>query len=141
METRSHAQIQKKLIFYLDNQLGAKEHQQVVQHLSGCDECAAFLRELQSTLCLLEENKQHEPGAYFYASIQNRLQAGHRQPLLGIRLLQPAILVLLLALGIRLGIWIGTQSYAESVLSEQAVLVPFNDLAEEPIEEFLLNLK
>jgi hypothetical protein len=40
-----------------------------------------------------------------------------------------------------LGIWVGGHTRTEAVSSEQVVLVPFDDLAEEPIEEYLLNLK
>ncbi len=141
MKTTNHNQIHKKLIFYLEGQLAELERQQIEEHLSGCGRCAAYLNELKSTLLLLDENKMNEPGPYFYAGVKNRIQARRLKTAIFRRVLQPALLVLLLAMGVRFGVWVGNHTRIDLQSSEQAVLVPFDDLAEEPIEEFLLNLK
>lgn len=141
MRTTNHDKVHKKLIFYLDGQLSEAETQLVEQHLAECADCALYLHELKRSLLLLDENTATEPGPYFYAGVQNRIQA-RRPKLINLhRVLQPALIVFALAMGIRLGVWVGNHTRYEVPSSEQAVLLPFDDLAEEPIEEFLLNLK
>ncbi len=141
MKTTNHNQIHKKLIFYLEGQLSESERRQVEEHLSGCADCASYFNELKSSLLLLDENKLQEPGPYFYAGVKNRIQARCSKSAISRRVLQPALLVLLLAMGVRFGVWVGNHTRIDLQTSEQAVLMPFDDLAEEPIEEFLLNLK
>jgi anti-sigma factor RsiW len=141
METKGHKQIQKKLIFYIEGELLDAERELVEKHLANCAGCTAYLNEMRRTLALLNENSTQVPGPYFYARIQHRIQTRRAHPVFIQRMLQPAMVVLLLVAGIWLGIWVGGHTRTEAVSSEQAVLVPFDDLAEEPIEEYLLNLK
>ncbi len=142
MKTMNHTEVRQKLLFYLDGRLPQLEAQSLKAHLESCADCKAYFIELQATYRLLDENKEQEPGVYFYAGIKNRIDA---QRALAVRkwqrLLQPALAVLLLAFGIRFGIWVGDQVRTDLPSTEQAVLLPFDDLSEEPIEEFLLNLE
>lgn len=138
----NHPIVRKKLIFYLEGSLAESERQQIAAHLAECGECRAYYGELGNSLRLLDENKRQEPGPYFYAGIKNRIEARRKKP--GIswqRVLQPALIVLMLALGIRFGIWVGDHAQTDLPSNEQAMLVPFDDLSEEPIEEFLLNFE
>lgn len=141
MKTKNHRQIRGKLIFYIEGQLPFAEMQLVEKHLEACSECGAYFDELKSSLSLLDINNEQEVGPYFVAGVQNRIQASRTRPLIFKKVLQPVLVVFLLALGIRFGIWVGDHSRMDVPATEQAVLMPFDDLAEEPIEEFLLNLK
>ena len=142
MKTMNHHSVRKELISYLEGSLPEKTKEQVAAHLEACDECKTYQHELQRSLLLLNENSKQEPGPYFYTGVKNRIDA--RRSVSGFRLqrvLQPALLVLLLAVGLRFGIWVGDHARADLSSTEQAVLVPFDDLSEEPIEEFLLNFE
>jgi len=142
MKTMNHHSVRKELIFYLEGSLPEKTREQVAAHLEGCGECRSYLQDLQVSLQLLGENSKQEPGPYFYAGVKKRIDA--RRSVSWFRwqrVLQPALIVLLLAVGIRFGIWVGDHARADLSSTEQAVLVPFDDLSEEPIEEFLLNFE
>ncbi|RKD90578.1 anti-sigma factor family protein [Mangrovibacterium diazotrophicum] len=142
MKTMNHHSVRKELIFYLEGSLPEKTREQVAAHLEECGECMTYFLELKSSLLLLDENRTQDPGPYFYTGVKNRIDA--RRSVSGVRwqrVLQPALIVLLLAVGIRFGIWVGDHARADLASTEQAVLVPFDDLSEEPIEEFLLNFE
>ena len=138
----NHHSVRKELIFYLEDSLPEKTKERVAAHLEKCDQCKSYFQELQRSSLLLDENSKQEPGPYFYAGIRNRIDA--RRSVSGFRwqrVLQPVLVVLLLAVGIRFGIWVGDHARVDLSSTEQAVLVPFDDLSEEPIEEFLLNFE
>ncbi|WP_163712269.1 anti-sigma factor family protein [Mangrovibacterium lignilyticum] len=138
----NHQTVRNKLIFYLEERLPGDEQQKVADHLADCGECRRYFELLKGELQLLDGNRQQEAGPYFYAGIKNRIEARKScRSFPWQRALQPVMLALLLAVGIRFGIWVGNHAQAELSTTEQAVLVPFDDLSEEPIEEFLLNVE
>ncbi|WP_372776576.1 anti-sigma factor [Mangrovibacterium sp.] len=142
MTKQNHNTIRDKLIFYLEGSLSEAEHNEIEAHLDLCADCRALFAELKSTLRILEENQKQSPGSYFYAGVKNRIDARQSTKSFALtRVLQPVLVVFLLVVGIRFGIWIGDQTQADSVQTETAVLVPFDDLSEEPIEQFLLNFE
>ncbi len=141
MKTQNHKTVRGKLLFYLEGNLTKAEHQQVEKHLHECNECAEYFNDLKASFAMLESHKFEKTGDYFYTGIKNRIDARRYTHSTLSRILQPALLVILLAVGIRFGVWVGSQVESSAPQSEQVALLPFDDIAEEPIEEFLLNLK
>lgn len=142
MMKQNHNTIRDKLIFYLEGSLPVNEQNEVSAHLNACASCSTLFEKLKSTLHILDENREQQPGSYFYARVINKIDAqrtNNQFPLN--RILQPVLVVFLLVLGIRFGIWVGDQAQANSFQTETTVLVPFDDLSEEPIEQFLLNFE
>lgn len=138
-----HKEIQQKLIFYLEQSLTDKELQEIELHLKECETCRFYFDELQKDLSLLEGDKHREASPYFY----NRLKARMEKPVESIpfrrRVLQPAILSLVLIFSAILGLEIGselTKPGGEQQQVEQ-VLLPFDGMQEEPIEQFLLTME
>ena len=138
----NHITVRKKLIFYLEGSLRSDEDQLVIEHLAHCEGCREYGEELQQSMAVLNANRFAKPGDYFYAGIRTRIEARAKSGSVAYKqILQPAIIILMLALGIRFGIWVGEQAKGRVPMYEQVNLVPFDDLSEEPIEEFLLNIE
>lgn len=141
MEAKEHKTIRKQFMSYLEGSISPKDRETVDAHIRECQDCRAFLEELQVSLALLDENKEMQTSGYFYAGVKNKLQAASPMGFVPGRFLQPALFVLLLLVGIRFGIWVGAHVENSAPQTEQAELLPFDDLTQEPIEDFLLNLK
>jgi len=142
MKTRKHNQIRTKLFLYAEGSLSDEEKLILTEHLDSCADCRLYLEELKQTLVIWERNKDFQPNPYFYAGVKNRITTRQKLVFYPVwRRLQPAFFVVLLLLGIRMGIWVGEQARSESQSSETIAFVPFDDLAEEPIEDFLLKFE
>ncbi|MGD9928816.1 MAG: anti-sigma factor [Mangrovibacterium sp.] len=139
----NHKTIQQQLIFFLEGSLPDEQTQLIAAHLESCDGCRRLLQELKADLALLEDDRHLLFDPYFYAKVKHKISSTRELPVWqSKRILQPAFFLLVLALGIQLGIWVGGQ-YGSSYqpVSQEAALFPLNDLSHEPIELFLLNLE
>jgi len=53
---------------------------EVEKHIASCDDCAAYLRDLQKTMALLDEWQAPEPSPYFDTRLQARLREEMARP-------------------------------------------------------------
>lgn len=142
MKTINHKTVRRQLPFFIEGSLPENEQQRILAHLEACADCREYLDDLRKSWELLAEVNRVEAGPYFVVHVKNRLSAASSQASnLVRRAWQPAIILLLLILGIRFGVWVGSRAEQPMNTTEQAVLLPFDDLSEEPIEAFLLNIE
>lgn len=137
--------VHNKLIFFLENELPVSEMKQVEQHLESCSECALFLKEMQLSFSILEDEKVHEQNPFFYTRVKARLENMDAKQVVGqaifARVLQPLAFSVILLLGVYGGIKLGQPhktELASSTLSEQQMVPYLNGMDAEPIEAFLM---
>ena len=139
--------LHKKLIFFLEGELPAKEMEQIRLHLSECHDCAAFAEEMKKTFAFLESEKSPAINPFFYtrlkAKIENLADAEnekYRNP--GwVKILQPAFFSVLLIAGIYSGIKIGQPVVKKGepvVYAEQQIIPYLDEMENESIETFLM---
>lgn len=135
--------MQEQLIFFLEGSLPDEQKKQVAAHLESCDNCRRLYQKLKADMALLEDDRNLALDPYFFARVKNKLSTPRELPAWrSKRVLQPAFFLLVLALGIQLGIWVGGKyDSPHQTVSQEAALFPLNDLSHEPIELFLLNLE
>ena len=138
-----HNNIIKKLIFYIEGSLPENEMKHIAEHLDVCTECRLFFEELKLNMEVLDADKHIEPNPFFYTKLKTKLE-GEKNMLVKAfsKYLQPAFFILILALGINFGIWMGSQySTLDTSYSQEASLIPLDDISDEPIEQFLINFE
>ncbi len=138
-----HKSVKQKLIFYLEGSLAQEEMNQLEAHLKKCADCRLFLDDLKQSLQVLNNDNTVEVSPYFYSKVKTKLQKEHvsffeRYS----RILQPAFFVLILAVGVNFGIWMGN-AYSDTTNSQyqETGLLSFDDMSQEPIEQFLINFE
>jgi anti-sigma factor RsiW len=138
--------VHSKLIFFLDEELPAKEMQAIQKHLAACSNCALFAKDMKKTLSILETEKTPEINPFFYTRVKAKMENQeveevlNRRPVL-VRVLQPVAFSIILLIGIYAGIKLGTTgsgSKVNTVLAEQDMIPYWNELDAEPIESFLM---
>ncbi len=138
--------VNKKLIFYINNETSKSDYEKIQTHLKSCKKCSALHYELKTTLKLIEERKAPEPNPFLYTRIKQELERRKNEKKtyefsLG-RILQPVFLSFLLILGIAGGIKLGNmydiKQNNQSVISQTTEFY-LNDFKQEKIEAFLLN--
>ena len=138
----NHKTVRSQLLFFIEGNLPDTVQQRILSHLTECADCRAYLEDLRKSWDLLAEINRAEAGPYFVSGVKNRLKSrSSRASIIVRRAWQPVVVLLLLFLGIRFGVWVGSRAEQPMNSTEQAVLLPFDDLSEEPIEAFLLNLE
>ena len=139
--------IHKKLIFYLDGELPPQEMENIKNHLSECDECAAFAEELVKTQAILTAEKSIEPNPFFYTRLKAKMEAEEtvdyapRWQSVWVKLVQPAVFSILLIAGVYFGSKIGKpapMNIAIATFSDQDIIPYLNEMDTEPIEAFLM---
>ncbi|NOR76397.1 MAG: hypothetical protein GQ525_14720 [Draconibacterium sp.] len=139
--------LHKKLIFFIDEDLSAKDMKQVQVHLSECNTCAAFAEDMKKTLGIVELEKSPTINPFFYTRVKAKLENQEsaemqilQRPIFA-RVLQPVMFSILLIIGVYSGIKIGEPTpikvYSTSLLDQDAV--PYlNEMEAESIESFLM---
>jgi anti-sigma factor RsiW len=107
------SKVQRKLSAYQDRELEPKEQEQVSSHLLGCRACREQYAEFERVWQTLEELKEIHPNPWFYQQIVRKIKEPRERDLLpGLQwvfqmLRAPAIVSILLAIGILLGAYLG----------------------------------
>ena len=139
--------LHKKLIFFLEGDLPAKEMVQIQIHLAECNACAAFAEDLKKTLGVLEVERSPAVNPFFYTRLKAKLEnqeseelQAFRRPAL-VKVLQPVMFSILLIAGVYSGIRIGQPSpvkvYSTNIFEQEAI--PYlNEMEAESIETFLM---
>ena len=139
--------LHKNLIFFLEGELPEKEMAVIKAHLSECETCASFVKEMRQTLRIIETEKSPAVNPFFYtrlkAKLENQGDAEEKYAVWPafVRVLQPVAFSILLVIGIYTGIKIGQPSHDKfeiaSMISQGEI--PFlNEMESESIEAFLM---
>ena len=139
--------LHKKLIFFLEGELHAREMEQIKQHLLECNDCANFANEMEITLAVLQTEKAPPVNPFFYTRLKAKIEnlansqiRYNRNPFFA-KVLQPALFSVLLIVGIYSGIKIGQPISDETnyyLDSEQEIIPYLNEMKNETIEIFLM---
>jgi hypothetical protein len=137
-----HGNIQKELIFYIDNELSVEKRLAVDKHLEECADCRSFLAFLQEEMKVIEMEKRLTATPSFYTRLSARLDEETKPQVKSkwVRLLQPAFFSLLLIIGIYGGFKLGSNASSQKSNQPSIIYIEmFNDFEAEPIESFLLD--
>lgn len=139
-----HKDVEEKLIFYLESSLTDEEEKSIAAHLDSCEACQFYLNKLTRDFELLvSEKKIEEADPYFYTRLKARMKQQKQSETFFVRLVQPVLFSLFLigamSVGITIGKHLNDQIYKQE--SAHVVLLPFDGMKEEPIEQFLLTLE
>jgi len=139
--------IHKKLIFFLEGDLPASQMEEVQKHLSQCNSCNAFAKDLKNTLGIIELEKKPSINPFFFTRLKAKLENRMTEPspaygrIRLINILQPALFSLFLIIGIYSGIKIGqpasTKHYTE-MLMQNGEIPYLNEMETETIELSLM---
>ncbi len=139
-----HKEIEKNLIFFLEESLPDQEMKTVQLHLDSCDNCRLLSDELRADMDILASTAVKEINPYFYT----RLKVEMEKPLEASRfryrnLLQPALFSLLLLISIGVGVKMGGTMVNSDQVEKKNVSVFFelDEMNNEPIEQFLLTIE
>ncbi len=139
--------IHRKLIFYSEGTLSAREMAEIEAHLSECDSCRALAAEMNNVMDIISLEKSPEVSPFFYTRVKARLESvseNERQTAgfpVWERVLQPVFFSVLLLAGIFAGIVIGHQANfatENNMLSEDEQILFLNEMISEPIETFFM---
>jgi predicted anti-sigma-YlaC factor YlaD len=122
----------KHFIFRIEGGLPAEKNRELEQHLSVCPDCKALYNKMESTIKLIPGEKRNNPNPFFFSRIEQQLSLlkeipAQRKPVM-VRIMKPALLTMLVAVSIFLGILVGginsqeevTQATSNPVISELA---------------------
>jgi hypothetical protein len=141
--------IYKKMNSYFGEKLTKLEYQKFELHLKNCASCHNIISEVEHTLNLPNETKQLVADSFMFTRIQQQIINHTRQGTnLWQRVLQPIAAMVIIAIGLTVGIGLGSKYYndstnqgfelsdVESQLSNDELYL--NAIAYESIETFLL---
>lgn len=136
-------EINSKLIFYVENDLPMEDRLKMERHFSTCKSCSESLSFLQKAMESIEEEKSIELNPYFVSKTVNRLKESEKiDHRFGFgTILRPAFLVILFAVVIGSGVFMGSNfaDDTEPLLHSDLVDPYFNEIENESIELFFLN--
>ena len=68
-------EVQKKLVEFMEDELGSAERAAVREHIDACDKCAGELAALEQTMVLLEDDGYVEPDPFYWTRFEADLRA------------------------------------------------------------------
>ncbi len=137
-----------KLTDYIEGGLNIQDMQEVAAHLKKCTSCSTFVIYLRTTLDIIQEEKQIQPYPFLYSRIMARIDSESnagilRQTFSSFRWIPAVAAGLVLLIGVLGGLGLG-KVLAPDVYQDESAISGFeylvNDMEQEPIEQFLLNL-
>ncbi len=150
------SEVQKKLIFYIEKELGNSSKNEIESHLRECKNCNLLYSEISKTYGVLDNYKQLKPNPFFYTRLNEKIKEIDKKesgilfrPSI-IKILQPIAISLVLVLSLVLGIIIGNEFSNESYFSDNSIESDLqvysdnyylNEIEEESFENFLINGK
>lgn len=112
-----HKKIQRKLLLYLENELGEKERELVRDHLRNCSYCSRVLEVYRQLWKTASQREEVQPPPYLWEKIRNCLDEIERSSLFFFRVEQflrhyaySAFLAVLISIAITAGFFIGSPS-------------------------------
>lgn len=138
--------INKDLIFFAEGSLTGKRKEEINNHLSGCEMCRNFIKELTYDLELIEKEKEVAPNPFLYSRIQNKInsleQTGNVFITSAVKILRPVFISLLILSGIFSGFKLGnyySNKYSYEASEYQVITFYLNDLQHESVETLILS--
>lgn len=134
-------QIERQLIYYLDDNLHDNIKREISDHLNSCSECKEKLVFIQDSLQLLDKEMITEVKPFLYSRLKERInnQKSHQLPQ---RYLIPLAAASILTFGFFIGSVLGSYTISQAeelVYNEFSVETLFNDSVLEIAENILLN--
>ena len=65
--------INKDLVFFAEGSLTGKRKEEISNHLTECEMCRNFVKELIYNLEIIEKEKEVDPNPFMYSRIQNKI--------------------------------------------------------------------
>jgi predicted anti-sigma-YlaC factor YlaD len=134
------SEVEKNLIFYLEGPLSADEVDKISSHLENCSKCTKLVYSINSSLSIIEDQKNLKPSPFLYTRIAAKLQNEiERVPYYRKRILQPLFIACIAVFALIGGIKIGS-IYKSARTAEMASITTdyWNDMSQEPIESKIL---
>ncbi|MGQ8335284.1 anti-sigma factor family protein [Sunxiuqinia sp. A32] len=139
-----HKEVKNQLVYYLEGSLSASQIVNIDLHLKDCEGCRFYLQELEKDFTVMLSEKEVENDPYFFTRLKAKMDAPAEKRTFKLTpILQTALFALFLIISIGGGIEIGKQLHHQpnSGQNDALVLLPFDGVNEEPIEQFLLTLE
>lgn len=146
-------EVEKKLVFFTESELPQQTQLEIEAHLKSCVKCAQLAEKFSKIYSDLENTEEIQPTPFFWTRLKQRIaeyeaSADSTTEWLNILIerLRPAIVIVILIVGIFLGYWLGNFPVSNNQINEQEVaLEQFFDfqvgnLPSDSIEEFYLSL-
>ncbi len=147
-----HKRIHKKLVLFLDSELPDQEMDEIRQHLEQCSLCSKHLGKIDNVWIDETRAMRLEPPTYMWTQVDTRIQEYERNQHIfasffdqGVGLVRPVVTLLVAAMGILIGIYLGniptasnnqsavTQSSGQERFYNSIYLDSFRDLPPESI--------
>jgi predicted anti-sigma-YlaC factor YlaD len=150
------SEVQKKLIFYIEKELGNTSTNEIESHLKECKKCNLLYNEMSKTLGILDNMEQLKPNPFFYTRLNEKIkdidnkESGILFSPSFIKILQPIAISLVLVVSLVLGIIIGNEFSKNSYFSDNSIESNLqiysdnfylNEIDEESFENFLITGK
>lgn len=115
--------VTRKLLAFLDGEIGGKEKERIASHLKTCQSCGEEAKVLSSLWGLLEEGKESiRPSPYFWNKLEQRIAHAERDTSVFGKLLErlnrvfiPATATAVSVIGLFIGIQLGEAVYSNIV--------------------------
>ena len=117
-------EINKKLIFYIEEDLSSEKKKYVKEHLQKCYKCKHLYNEMYKTLDTIKDKNKVEINPFFYTRLKNKMEDTNKSsfktvyiPSL-VKILQTSVAVFLIAFGVFLGMMMGDSFNNPTMVSE-----------------------
>lgn len=134
-------QIERKLIFYLEDNLPDNIKSEISNHLNTCSECKRKLDYIQESIQMLDNDKSFEIKPFLYSRIKERI-INKKSLRLPQKYLIPLAAASVITSGFFIGSLIGYYTISQSqelIFTEISIETIFNDSGLELTENILLS--
>ena len=139
--------LHKRLIFFLEKELPENEMEQISAHITECESCALFLKDMRKTLSIIEKEKRQETNPFLYSRVKVRLEnyrerSGAQGWITQLKpALQPIAFSALLVLGVYSGFEFGKpiEDTGGTIAAQNEIIPYLNEMEVERIETFLMD--
>lgn len=112
--------IHNKALEYVEKRLPEAQQQALHEHLKGCSECRQYINFIQQVYGEMEAEKNQEVNPFIATRIMQKHQAGERVQQRPVAVwLQNAVMAIVLAAGIFIGVNTGMETHESAVIKKQ----------------------
>lgn len=116
-------EINKNLIFYIEEELSSEKEKIVKEHLEKCDKCKHLYNEMKKTLGVIKNESKVEINPFFYTRVKAKMEDVKESSLSPVfrfafmRILQTSVAVVLIAFGVFVGVQMGDNYLKNSMVA------------------------